>query len=332
MTVINPLAREISAKVVCSRPGLSGKTTTLEHDRSAVNEIRPAPSFSHPLFLGALATLALNDHVLKAMGALPALSGKLSDVAGLLVAPLVLAWICRVRSRRAFALAHLATGAGFALIQVPAIAAALEAVLPVRIWADPSDLLALPALLVSYRLLGREEGRPRRAIGVLALAFCTATTGPGQGDPPPRYPFPPAGILETDLFIRNHLSADLHIGVRRIEDTVTVDCDGLLQTPETMLENDDFTDEREWTVAARDGVPLWDRRDGAMTRDCYAVILRARDSRWLITWRHGTPPLRRIQIRLEPHEAIEAGAMRISNDPETPPNVAANVTVRVWEE
>lgn len=294
-------------------------------------EIRPAESFGHPLFLVALVTLALNDHLLKATGALPALSGKLSDVAGLLVAPLVLAWLCRVRSRRGFALTHAAVGLGFALIQVPAIAAALQAIAPVRIWADPSDLLALPALALSYRFLGRGQGRPRHAIAVLALAFCTATPAAGQGDAPPRYPYPPAGVLETDLFIRNQLSADLPIGVRRIRDEVEPDCDDLLRTPETILDNDDFVDEREWTVAARDGVPLWDRRGGAMTRDCYAVILRARDARWLITWRHGAPELRRIPIRLEPHEAAEAGAMRISNDAETPPSVPAEVTVRPWE-
>lgn len=294
-------------------------------------EVRPAPSFAHPLFLGALGALALNDHVLKAVGAVPAISGKLSDVAGLLVAPLVLAWLMRVRTRRGFALAHVAVGVGFAAVQVPAIASALGQIGPVRIWPDASDLFALPALLVSYRFLGRNAGRPRHAIGVIALAFCTATSSPGQGDSPPRYPFPPAGALETDVFIRNQLSADLHIGLRIIKDEIEVDCDGLLQTPETMLDNGDFVEEeREWTVAARDGVPLWDRRGGAMTRECYAVILNVHGVRWLVTWRHGTPPLQRIPVRLEPHEAVEAGAVRIPNDPQRPPNVPPNVTVRVW--
>ncbi len=40
MTVINPLAREISAKVVYYGPGLSGKTTTLKHIYSAVKPQR----------------------------------------------------------------------------------------------------------------------------------------------------------------------------------------------------------------------------------------------------------------------------------------------------
>ena len=40
MTVINPLAREISAKVVFYGPGLSGKTTTLKHIYSSVKPQR----------------------------------------------------------------------------------------------------------------------------------------------------------------------------------------------------------------------------------------------------------------------------------------------------
>ena len=296
------------------------------------SKIHPAGSFTHPLFLGGLTALALNDHLLKASGALPELSGKLSDFAGLLVAPLVLAWLLRARSERAFALCHVAVGIGFGLLQVPAVVGALDGALPVQIWADPSDLLALPMLLVSFFALGRRAGRPRPALGWLALAFCTATSAPGQSEAPPRYPFPPAGRLETDLFIRNHLSADLHVGVRQVRDEVTVECDDMLQRPEEVLRGEAFGDEREWTVAARDAVPLWDRRGGAMTRECYAVRLRARDREWLVSWRHGTPPLREIPIRLEPHQSPEAGAMRIGSEPETPPYVPSGVTVRVWED
>ncbi len=295
------------------------------------DEVRPRASLSHPLFLVALAALALNDHVLKASGAWPALSGKLSDVAGLLVAPLVLAWLVRVRDRRGFLACHVAVGLIFAVHQVPAMAALLERWLPVHVWPDASDLLALPALAVSYFVLGRPRpARPPRVLGAVALVFCLASDLPGSNNPPPRYPFPPAGVLETDVFIRNHLSADLAIGVRRVRDEVNLDCDRTLRDPSVELEGGDFGDEQEWTVAARDAVPLWDRRGGAMTRDCYAVRLKVRDREWVLAWRHGTPPLREIAIRLEPHESPEAGAMRISEDPETPPVVPGNVTVRRW--
>ena len=302
-----------------------------------MTEARPRASLTHPLFLAALAALALNDHLLKGSGAWPALSGKLSDVAGLLVAPLVLAWMARVRTRRGFLACHVAVGLVFALHQVPAIATWLMAWLPVRIWADPTDLYALPALAVSFFVLGRAPHGPVKergsvVVGVVALLLCVASDIPGSNAPPPRYPFPPAGVLETDLYIRNHLSADLRVGVRRIEDESQPDCDDLLRDPIATVQSGDFGDEQEWTVAARDAVPLWDRRGGAMTRDCYVVRLKARDTEWLIAWRHGTPPLRDVAIRLEPHESPEADAMRISEDPETPPNVPPAVTVRRWRE
>jgi len=296
--------------------------------------VHPPAALSHPLFLAALVTLALNDHLLKSAAALPALSGKLSDVAGLLVAPAVLAWLARVRTRRGWLGCHVAVGLGFAAIQLAPIAAAIEATLPWRIWPDPTDLLALPALALSAVVLGRARREPgwlARPIGAVALALCAASGGPGY-ESPPRYPFPPAGRLETAVFIRNHLAADLPIGVRMVRDDRTLDCDAILQDPLAQLEGGDFDDEQQWTVAARDAVPLWDRRGGARDRDCYAVRLKARGREWLLTWRHGTPPLRDIPVRLQPHETAESGAMRISEDPDTPPYVPAAVTVRVWEE
>ena len=73
----------------------------------------------HPLWLASLALLVLNDHVLKGAGLLPGvITGKLSDVTGMLVAPVVLACLLRVRSRRGLALAHVAVGVGFAVMEV----------------------------------------------------------------------------------------------------------------------------------------------------------------------------------------------------------------------
>ena len=45
--------------------------------------LRPSRALLHPLWLGSLALLVLNDHVLKGAGLLPGvLTGKLSDFAG----------------------------------------------------------------------------------------------------------------------------------------------------------------------------------------------------------------------------------------------------------
>lgn len=296
----------------------------------------PRASLTHPLFLAGLLLLVLNDHVLKGSGLAPAaLTGKLSDVAGLLVAPLVLAWLFGVRDRRGWRAVHVAVAVGFAALQVPPVASAIEDGLRLlglgaRLWADPTDLLALPALALSHRFLGRRRARPSRLAtvsGVAALVFCTATPGPG-GDPPPRYPFPPAGLLETDVFVRHTGSEDLEVSVRRLRDETSVDCEELLDPPREMLEDGDFGDERRWRLARGDAVPLWDRRGGAVDRECYAVRFKVRDREWLVTWRHGAPALREIDIRLDADEEAEPDAVQVAGDPETAPRVPAGVTVR----
>jgi hypothetical protein len=128
----------------------------------------------HPVCLAAIGLLVLNDHWLKAHD--PSwLTGKLSDAAGLVVFPLVLAAL--VRSRAGVAVA--ATALGFALVKtVPAATdayryglgtlqwpfAAASAVwhdravpglVPVEAVTDPTDLIALPFVLVPLMLMRR---------------------------------------------------------------------------------------------------------------------------------------------------------------------------------
>jgi hypothetical protein len=153
---------------------------------------RPAEGLLHPVALVALAVLVLNDHVLKSM--LPGLvTGKLSDVAGLVVAPLAVqaAWEVGLwiaghwdgPSSRVLAVAIVGVGISFAAVQVwppatdlyrwglgaaqwpfRAVAALLTGapspgVVPVSTTADVEDLLALPALLVTW-LVGSRRGVP----------------------------------------------------------------------------------------------------------------------------------------------------------------------------
>ena len=112
-------------------------------------------AFTHPGYWSALALLLVNDHLLKGAGLpfAPAwLTGKLSDVAGLLVAPALVALALTVtlpaRLRRhvaiaPFVAAPVLVGLGFAAIKLDAGAArGVEAVLgmlgvPSRIWVDP---------------------------------------------------------------------------------------------------------------------------------------------------------------------------------------------------
>jgi len=149
----------------------------------------PRPSgLLHPLALAAIALLIINDHVLKAR--YPGwLTGKLSDVAGLVFFPLLLrallAPIARLaprgprralrrpalplaRSRLLIACIAM-TALAFAAIKLAAPAtAACEQILGaiegvrVTIVRDPTDLLALPFVLAALWIARRvePEGRP----------------------------------------------------------------------------------------------------------------------------------------------------------------------------
>ncbi|WP_062356469.1 hypothetical protein [Herbidospora yilanensis] len=104
----------------------------------------------HPLTLLALVVLMVNDHVLKA--AWPGfVTGKLSDVAGLLVLPPLLDLVLRRPE-----VSIVVTGIGFTLVKTTAAGAwtaseAWTAVWgPSKVLADPTDLLALPALWAAW--------------------------------------------------------------------------------------------------------------------------------------------------------------------------------------
>ncbi|HTJ81179.1 MAG TPA: hypothetical protein VL400_05625 [Polyangiaceae bacterium] len=168
-------------------------TTELRHPRA----VAPGRALLHPLWIASLALLLLNDHVLKGAGIVPAwLTGKLSDFAGLVMAPPLFAAMLRVRTRRGLALATLAVGVVFAALELSGtLTAAAEAVyravgLTWKSWSDPTDLLALTMLPVAYALVVRTASpsraarsapsRPRAALelalGALGVTASIATT------------------------------------------------------------------------------------------------------------------------------------------------------------
>jgi hypothetical protein len=141
--------------------------------------LRRAPG--HPLCLAATVLLLLNDHLLKA--SFPGLlTGKLSDIAWLVVAPVVLAALlslARVSARVARWGALAAAGVAFAALQLwPPLGDAWCALFGGRNVADAGDLWCLPALAGAW-LCWRGAGAPRaprRWALVLATAACLATT------------------------------------------------------------------------------------------------------------------------------------------------------------
>lgn len=135
--------------------------------------VPPIPELASPVALAAVAVLALNDHVLKRAFPGP-LTGKISDLAGCFVLPLVLsallALATRWRAAVRLALGAAATAVFFASIKLStaassAVARALAvAVEPVGlrggpIAADPTDLVALPLALVAWAYGARAHAR-----------------------------------------------------------------------------------------------------------------------------------------------------------------------------
>lgn len=155
----------------------------------------PGAALLHPVSLASLLLLGFNDHVLKRV-APGALSGKLSDFAGVVLLPLFLHAVFEVSVARfrappspelgnralkvcvalglsAFALPEIWPAAetlyryafGVAYWPFRALAAALSegplpSLLPVDATADVTDLLALPMGLVAWTV-GRRRANPR---------------------------------------------------------------------------------------------------------------------------------------------------------------------------
>lgn len=214
----------------------------------------------------SLAILVLNDHLLKST--FPgALTGKLSDFAGLFIAaPLFAALVARSTQGRLAA--YIATGAVFSAINLWRPAAdVIEALLPWRVWTDPSDLVALPMLLVAWHRY--ERGAPSSAhvlhvkrsmpLGLserLAVALgglaCLATSPAFPVDVPP----PQRGELQiTGLYAETY--EDEHEGreeirVRRLLPDVELDCEALAARPHETVTRRLFGPVGRWSLGHRE--------------------------------------------------------------------------------
>jgi hypothetical protein len=143
-------------------------------------------AMSHPVVVGAVALLIANDHLLKSSS--PSwITGKLSDVAGVVFFPILAAALLelvtrnRINTRITLAISIAITGVLFAGLQLSsAVGAGYELAMgllqwPFRLFADPSaqlvgvqitpdptDLFALPAMLMAWRIVAPPSERANR--------------------------------------------------------------------------------------------------------------------------------------------------------------------------
>jgi hypothetical protein len=238
---------------------------------SRAQPIAPARALLSPPWLLALALLLANDHWLKGAGLIPELlTGKLSDFAGMIVAPVLLAVVLGVRTRRALAGCHVAVGLVFAGIQLsPGFAALWTAATgllgyPWAITCDPSDLLALPCLGLSWALLvphmdpERSPLSPLRrsavaGLCVLGLWSSLATTEGPEFEP----------VYEPvfgSLYINNTNDQDLALFIRNLREDLEVDCEAVATDPGRLLSSAAFDEAEHWLLPPRTNVSLQFRR------------------------------------------------------------------------
>lgn len=246
-----------------------------------MSQLRPARALLHPVWWIALALLITNDHLLKGSGLLPAaITGKLSDFVGLLVAPVLLATLCRTRSAGGFAWAHGAVALGFSAINLSPAAADLvvrvtaETPFPWAIVVDPTDLIALPMVALSYALFlpwigaevpaGRIIGRAGFGLGMLA---CVATSPPPEPLPEPlppnpqqpQQPIPGQVIFPTEraaLMITNETSVEQLVRLRPLRDGIEADCTYLTQAPSERIAREWFAPAALWSVEPGRAIPV----------------------------------------------------------------------------
>jgi hypothetical protein len=234
-------------------------------------ELRPARALLTPTWIGALALLVANDHWLKGSGLLPGvLTGKLSDVAGMLVAPALLAALLGVRTRGALLACHVAVALVFTGIQLSTGFAAQWSALmglfghPWTITCDPTDLLALPFLLVSWKLLVPEMSSElpalvplqRTAVGALSMFGLWSTVATSDVD---TFVDPDDGWYEDvygDLYINNANDFEIALHIRPLRGDLVVDCQQVANDPGRLLGEAAFGEAVHWSLPARTNVAI----------------------------------------------------------------------------
>lgn len=234
--------------------------------------MRAGRALVHPLWVLSLLLMVINDHYLKSAGLVPGwLTGKLSDLAGYFLFPLLLATALRVRTRRGAALAHAVAVVLLLVLELsPAACAMVERVFGVRMWADPTDLVALASIAASWLVLvpAAERAEPLRLVLSRSLAAagglaCVATS------PPP--PAPPRAQFAS-AYLWNRTGSDIQVRVSAPRQDVVVRCEDVEAFgPEAILQESHFRVVRHVVVVADGRISL----DGFERGRCTVLLIAA---------------------------------------------------------
>jgi hypothetical protein len=277
------------------------ETATAAEETSSEATLLPERALLTPAWVASLAVLGLNDHLLKGAELLPgAVTGKLSDVAGMIVAPALLAALTRTKSRRGLFLCHLAVGAVFAAINLSVEAASMWSALmgavamPWQITVDPTDLLALPALYLSWRALTPAMSKPVPRSTVRALEGSLACAGVclsvATSPPPDEWNEGEwwTNPVNADVYIQNISEESVVVRLRGLKPDVRYDCFELANDP-SVLSEELFGEAVSWTLNEGNVI---NARDMSQNEACYAVLVEGDTfPQTLLFWERGDVPV-----------------------------------------
>lgn len=266
--------------------------------------LRAERALLHPLWVLSLVLLLINDHALKGAGVLPrAVTGKLSDLAGYFLFPMLLATLLRARSRVGVAAAHALTVGLLLLLELsPAAGALVERWAGIRSWADPTDLVALGSIAASWWVLVpvAEREVPLRLLAARSLAvvggLASVATSP-VSPPPSSTPQPVQG------FLWNTTSSDIEVRVMAPRQDLVFSCIGPQGTPDaSVYRADQFRVVRDVIVVANGRISL----DGFAHGSCNLLLLAVEGAPdTVVIWRSDTLPLTDISQTPEPLAGVQ---------------------------
>ncbi len=219
----------------------------------------PIQSVVSPAWIFALGILIVNDHILKAaLGNV--FTGKLSDFAGLFLAPVLLAFIVGVKTKRGLQLSGLAVGIVFAAINTSSTAASfwdrsLSLIYPYSTTVDPTDLIALIMIPMGIIWFGSSVEQVQRkniylgrVIAFVGLCASLASTNPQDEE------FVPMDSSVVSIY---NQSNELHIlRIRNLDAGISLDCDVILKAPEKYLSANFFGEPTEWLLQSGQQIPI----------------------------------------------------------------------------
>ncbi len=236
------------------------------------NELRPWRAVLHPLWVIGLFVLVINDHVMKTSEHAGWLTGKVSDFAGLLIAPVLLATLLQVRTKRGVWLSALATGCVFAAINVSYTAAhywdrLASVIYPYYTTVDPSDLVALisiPLGVVAFLPLMERDGRTHSTQRLLQIALVVAGGLASVATSPPPCEGDECGCddcwwepaMQSRYSIVNN-SNEMHVlRIRLPRESVVFGCGDIQESPSDFFQDESFGPASRWMIQSGQQIPI----------------------------------------------------------------------------